>query len=87
MIRSLLAAAAATGWLPASAEDWSGQITPYVWAAGLGGEVTPMAGAPTISFDKGFSDLLKDLDGAFFLSGCPKSPCASSMSRSTFCPT
>lgn len=71
MIRNLLAAAAviATGWLPASAEDWSGQITPYVWAAGLGGDVTPVTGAPTISFDKGFSDLLKDLDGAFFLSG------------------
>ncbi len=57
MIRTRLAAAAviATGWLPASADDWSGQITPYVWAAGLGGEVTPMASAPTIFFDKGFS--------------------------------
>lgn len=71
MIRNLLAGLAvfATGSLAALAEDWSGQVTPYVWAAGLGGDVTPMTGAPTVSFDKGFSEVLKDLDGAFFLSG------------------
>jgi hypothetical protein len=71
MIRNLLAwlAIVTAGSFPALAEDWSGQITPYVWAAGLGGDVTPMTGAPTVSFDKGFSEVLKDLDGAFFLSG------------------
>lgn len=71
MIRNLPAAAAAVvlGCSPALAEGWSGQITPYVWAMGLGGDVKPMTGAPTVSVDKGFSDLLKDLDGAFFLSG------------------
>lgn len=71
MIRNLMAgmAVAAMGSLPALAQDWSGQITPYVWAAGLGGDVTPMTGAPTLSFDKSFSDVIKDTDGAFFLSG------------------
>jgi len=70
MIRDLLAgmALAAAGSLPAVAGDWSGQVTPYVWAAGLGGDVTPMTGAPTLSFDKSFSDVMEDLDGAFFLS-------------------
>lgn len=55
---------------PASAESgWSGQITPYVWASGLGGDIAPFRGAPTVSFDKSFSDVLEDLDAAFFLSG------------------
>lgn len=71
MIRNLLGAAAilALGSTAALAEDWSGQITPYVWAAGFGGDVTPFTGAPTLSFKKGFSDVTKDVDGAFFLSG------------------
>ncbi|WP_062563732.1 hypothetical protein [Paracoccus aminovorans] len=71
-MREFLAAAAAalsTGLAPAMAQDWSGQITPYVWGAGLGGEVTPFAGAPTLSFDKSLSEVLEDTDGAFFLSG------------------
>ena len=71
-MREFLAAAAAvlsTGLAPAMAQDWSGQITPYVWGAGLGGDVTPFAGAPTLSFDKSLSEVLEDTDGAFFLSG------------------
>ena len=71
-MRKFLAAAAAvlsTGLAPAMAQDWSGQITPYVWGAGLGGDVTPFAGAPTLSFDKSLSEVLEDTDGAFFLSG------------------
>lgn len=71
MIRNLLAVTAilSLGAPAAMAEDWSGQITPYVWAAGFGGNITPFTGASTLSFDKGFSDVLEDLDGAFFLSG------------------
>ena len=46
---------------------WQGQITPYVWAAGMGGNITPFSGAPTLSIDRSFSKILKDLDGAFFL--------------------
>lgn len=44
------------------------QITPYAWATGVGGDITPFAGAPTVSVSKSFSDLIKDLDAAFFLS-------------------
>jgi hypothetical protein len=53
----------------AQEEGWQGQITPYVWASGIGGDITPFAGAPTISFDKSFSEVLEDSEGAFFLSG------------------
>lgn len=39
MIRNLMAATAVAvmGSLPVLAQDWSGQVTPYVWAAGLAG--------------------------------------------------
>lgn len=60
----LLAAAAAPG--SAAAQDWSGQVTLYGWGAGVGGDFTPFAGAPTLSFDKSLSEVLDDLDGAFF---------------------
>lgn len=71
MIRNLLGAMAilALGSTAALAEGWSRQVTPYVWAAGFGGDVTPFTGAPTLSFKKGFSDVIEDVDGAFFLSG------------------
>lgn len=66
-----LAFAAASAAVPAHAQDgrWSGQITPYVWASGIGGDLTPFSGAPTVSFDESFSDVLADLDAAFFVSG------------------
>ncbi|MFN4160227.1 MAG: hypothetical protein ACK4GO_17815 [Gemmobacter sp.] len=53
---------------PAPAPAWQVQVRPYVWATGLSGRVRPIAGAPTVSFSKSFSDSLKDLDAAFFLS-------------------
>lgn len=72
----------ATRWLPAcllllvpvpllaqDAQPWSTQITPYVWASGIDGEITPFSGAPSIAFERSFSDLLEDSDGAFFISG------------------
>lgn len=61
----LLAAAS-----PAVAQDrsWTGQVTPYVWGAGLGGTLTPFTGAPTVRIDKSFGEVLEDSDGAFFLS-------------------
>lgn len=52
----------------AAEEGWVSQITPYLWAPGLGGDVRPFAGAPTLSFSKSISDVLEDSDGAFFLS-------------------
>lgn len=57
---------------PALAQDagaWTMQITPYVWGSGIDGNATPFTGAPTISFERSFSEVLEDLDGAFFLSG------------------
>lgn len=55
---------------PALAQSpWSGQVTPYLWAAGLGGDLTPYQGAPSLSFSRSVSEVLEDLDSAFFLSG------------------
>lgn len=68
MIRPSVALAALLAASPAFAQEWQAQITPYVWASGLGGDVTPFTGAPTLRFDKSFSDVLEDLDAAFFLS-------------------
>ncbi|MGY6548693.1 MAG: hypothetical protein ACXIU7_06780 [Roseinatronobacter sp.] len=44
------------------------QISPYAWATGMGATLRPFTGAPTVTVDKSFSDLLRDLDAAFFLS-------------------
>jgi len=44
------------------------QITPYVWATGIGGDIRPRSGAETVSISKSFSDLIKDLDAGFFIS-------------------
>lgn len=50
-------------------EPWRGQATLYGWGAGIGGDFTPFAGAPTLSFDKSLPDVLEDLDAALFISG------------------
>ena len=62
----LLALAAA----PACAQpgEWVGQVTPYLWGSGLGGDITPFTGAPTVRVDKSFGEVLEDSDGAFFVS-------------------
>lgn len=64
-----LAAALLVAPLTAQAEDWTGQVTLYGWGAGVSGDFTPFTGAPTLSFDKSLSEVLEDLDGAFFISG------------------
>ncbi|PWK55543.1 hypothetical protein [Roseicyclus mahoneyensis] len=51
------------------AQDWSGQVTLYGWGAGVTGDFTPFTGAPTLSFDKSLSEVLEDLDAAFFVTG------------------
>lgn len=56
---------------PALAQEgrgWAVQVTPYVWGSGVGGEVAPLAGGPTLEFDESLPDVLEDLDAAFFLS-------------------
>ena len=55
--------------VPANAQEWSRQLTLYGWGAGVGGELTPFTGAPTIAFDKSLSEVLEDLDAAFFATG------------------
>ncbi|PZO73623.1 MAG: hypothetical protein DI629_19640 [Mesorhizobium amorphae] len=41
---------------------WALQITPYMWAAGLDGRVSPFRRGPTLEVDKSFSDVLEDLN-------------------------
>ncbi len=65
---ALIAGSTALSAAPAEAQDWSGQITLYGWGAGVTGEVTPVPGT-TLTFDKSLSEVLEDLDGAFFITG------------------
>lgn len=53
----------------ANAQQWTGQVTLYGWGAGVRGDFTPFTNGPTLSFKKSLSDVLKDLDGAFFATG------------------
>lgn len=47
---------------PAPVSDWSWSISPYVWAAGLEGDVKPFDRAPGVDVDVGFGTILKNLD-------------------------
>lgn len=51
------------------AQEGAGQVTIYGWGAGVTGDFRPLAGGPTLSFDESFSEVLEDLDGAFFATG------------------
>lgn len=69
---SFAAAFALVSLAPAHAqltEGWKGQVTPYVWGAGLSGDVRPLAGGPTLEVEETVFEVLDDLEGAFFLSG------------------
>lgn len=46
---------------------WRIQVTPYVWMSGSAGDLRPTAQAPTLHSHKSFAEILKNLDGAFFL--------------------
>jgi hypothetical protein len=67
----LVAVAVSLLALPAVAQDrnWSAQVTPYLWGAGLSGSVAPLANGPTLEFDNDLSEVLEDLDAAFFITG------------------
>lgn len=54
---------------PVAARDHVFQVTPYIWGTGIGGSVAPVAGGRRLHFREGLSDVLEDLDSAFFLSG------------------
>jgi hypothetical protein len=45
-------------------DDWSMEIAPYVWAAGLEGDIAPFPRAPASEVDVSFKDILKHLDMA-----------------------
>ena len=46
---------------------WNIQVTPYAWGTGVGGTVRPFNGGPTAHMNESLSDVLKDLDAAFFI--------------------
>ncbi|MDI6025404.1 hypothetical protein QBK99_04200 [Corticibacterium sp. UT-5YL-CI-8] len=46
---------------------WTVQITPYMWAAGLKGDISPFRRAPTIGIEKSFSDVINDLNFGGFV--------------------
>ncbi|WP_404473334.1 hypothetical protein LG301_03085 [Vreelandella venusta] len=64
----LIAAGVATH-SPAQENSWRYQLTPYVWMTGLSGDVRPLANAPTVSTSRSFSNVMDDLEGAFFMAG------------------
>ncbi|MFN3313322.1 MAG: hypothetical protein ACK46Q_07640 [Hyphomonas sp.] len=69
---SFAAALALASLGPAHAQitdGWQSQITPYIWGAGLSGDVRPLAGGPTLEVEETVFEVLDDLEGAFFLSG------------------
>ncbi len=46
--------------------SWAIQVTPYLWAAGLDGTISPFRRGPAMGVEKSFSDVLGDLNfGAF----------------------
>ncbi|TKT69556.1 DUF481 domain-containing protein [Aquamicrobium sp. LC103] len=47
--------------------NWALQVTPYIWAAGLDGNISPFRRAPTIGVEKSFSDVMDDLNFGGFV--------------------
>jgi opacity protein-like surface antigen len=48
--------------------DWGFEVTPYVWGAGIGGNITTAKGR-SASFSQSFSDILKNLNAGLMLLG------------------
>lgn len=55
------------GTPPVTAPGLVLQITPYMWAAGLKGDISPFQRAPVIGVEKSFSDVLEDLNFGGFI--------------------
>ena len=71
---ALTTSAAAQGTRPAApaggrGEGWRVQLSPYAWLPAAGGSVRPAARLPTFDTSLSMGDVLRDLDGAFFLHG------------------
>jgi len=52
---------------PAGDSGWVVQVTPYIWGAGLEGDVSPFKRGPTIHVDQKFSDILDNLNMGGFV--------------------
>jgi hypothetical protein len=52
-----------------ASEAWRFQVSPYVWAAGLRGDIKPLRNGPSAHVNQSFSDVLGNLDSAFFVAG------------------
>ncbi|WP_353472215.1 hypothetical protein PVT71_13020 [Salipiger sp. H15] len=65
----LAGAGLVAGALPAAAQDWEFRITPYVWGAGIAGDLGTIPGYPAQSIDLSFGDIWDDLDYGLFLFG------------------
>jgi hypothetical protein len=46
----------------AKSDSWTFGLTPYVWLAGLEGDVATIAALPPISVDAGFDDIIENID-------------------------
>lgn len=52
---------------PLGMSDWVVQVTPYMWAAGMEGDLSPFRAAPTIHVEKSFSEIMEDFNIGGFL--------------------
>lgn len=52
---------------PPDAKGWALQITPYLWASGLEGDISPFRRAPTLEVDKSFTEILDNLNFGGFV--------------------
>lgn len=48
---------------------WSFTLAPYAWMSGISGDVATLPPLPPSNVDQSFSDVLDDLEGAFFVYG------------------
>lgn len=58
---------ATEGHVTAEPRNWALQVTPYMWAAGLDGRISPFRRGPTIGVEKSFSDVMDDLNFGGFI--------------------
>lgn len=52
-----------------SEDEWSFKIAPYLWMAGLRGDVATLPPLPPVSVDVTFSEILRHMDGSLMLAG------------------
>jgi len=47
---------------PASAQEWEGRVTPYIWASGLDGDASVLPSLPSVKVNDDFADVIENLD-------------------------